>query len=196
MLFQLAVLATGLSKTTVRTMGLWIPCRLRSATNSSTASTLPIAITLCTGSARLHPPQDWSTSWRRPTCDAKATGFNAPETWPKDLPQNWKATRGLRAPTPVLIADQLCVFGRQAVRPTTASTQPLERSLGWKSRKPGRGGAAFGAEVKVVMLGRRGALFRPETPLSDLNPAPRAPADEAKKPGRERPRFPCDELKR
>ena len=179
MLFQLAVLATGLSKTTVRTMGLRIPCRLRSATNSSTASTLPIAITLCTGSARLHPPQDWSTSWRRPTCDAKATGFNAPETWPKDLPQNWKATRGLRAPTPVLIADQLCVFGRQAVRPTTASTQPLERSLGWKSRKP-----------------ERGALFRPETPLSDLNPAPRAPADEAKKPGRERPRFPCDELKR
>ncbi len=37
--------------------------------------------------------QDWP-QWRGPNRDAKATGFKAPKSWPKELTQKWKVTVG------------------------------------------------------------------------------------------------------
>ena len=36
--------------------------------------------------------QDWP-QWRGPNRDAKATGFNVPKTWPKELTQKWEIHR-------------------------------------------------------------------------------------------------------
>ena len=43
--------------------------------------------------------QDWP-QWRGPNRDAKASGFNAPKTWPKELTQKWKTSVGSGDATP------------------------------------------------------------------------------------------------
>jgi outer membrane protein assembly factor BamB len=56
--------------------------------------------------------QDWP-QWRGAHRDAKASGFNAPKTWPKELAQKWKVTVGSGDATPALVGDKLYVFSRQ-----------------------------------------------------------------------------------
>ena len=56
--------------------------------------------------------QDWP-QWRGPNRDAKATGFNAPKTWPKELNQKWKVAVGQGDATPALVGGKLYVFARQ-----------------------------------------------------------------------------------
>jgi outer membrane protein assembly factor BamB len=56
--------------------------------------------------------QDWP-QWRGANRDAKATGFTAPKTWPKELTQKWKVTVGLGDATPALVGNKLYVFARQ-----------------------------------------------------------------------------------
>ena len=56
--------------------------------------------------------QDWP-QWRGPNRDARASGFTAPQTWPKELTQKWKITVGLGDATPALVGDKLYVFVRQ-----------------------------------------------------------------------------------
>jgi outer membrane protein assembly factor BamB len=56
--------------------------------------------------------QDWP-QWRGPNRDAKASGFSAPKTWPKELTQKWKVPVGLGDATPALVGDKLYVFARQ-----------------------------------------------------------------------------------
>ena len=56
--------------------------------------------------------QDWP-QWRGANLDAKATGFTAPKTWPKELTQKWKVTVGLGDATPALVGNKLYVFARQ-----------------------------------------------------------------------------------
>jgi outer membrane protein assembly factor BamB len=56
--------------------------------------------------------QDWP-QWRGPNRDAKASGFNAPKTWPKELNQKWNVTVGSGDATPSLVGDKLYVFSRQ-----------------------------------------------------------------------------------
>src|SRR5579859_5973786 len=56
--------------------------------------------------------QDWP-QWRGPNRDAKATGFTAPKTWPKELTQKWKISVGEGVATPALVGDKLYVFCRQ-----------------------------------------------------------------------------------
>jgi outer membrane protein assembly factor BamB len=56
--------------------------------------------------------QDWP-QWRGVNRDAKATGFTAPKTWPKELTQKWKVTVGLGDATPALVGNKLYVFARQ-----------------------------------------------------------------------------------
>ncbi len=55
--------------------------------------------------------QDWP-QWRGPNRDAKASGFTAPQTWPKELTQKWKVTVGLGDATPALVGNRLFVFAR------------------------------------------------------------------------------------
>jgi outer membrane protein assembly factor BamB len=56
--------------------------------------------------------QDWP-QWRGPNRDARATGFNVPKTWPKELTQKWKVAVGEGVATPALVGDKLYVFSRQ-----------------------------------------------------------------------------------
>src|SRR5713101_3008295 len=56
--------------------------------------------------------QDWP-QWRGPNRDGKATGFNAPKTWPKELTQKWNVTVGEGVATPALVGGKLYVFSRQ-----------------------------------------------------------------------------------
>src|SRR5947199_5062568 len=56
--------------------------------------------------------QDWP-QWRGPNRDARATGFKAPTTWPKELKQQWKVTVGEGVATPALVGDRLYVFARE-----------------------------------------------------------------------------------
>jgi outer membrane protein assembly factor BamB len=56
--------------------------------------------------------QDWP-QWRGANRDAKASGFTAPKTWPKELTQKWKVSVGLGDATPALVGDKLYIFARQ-----------------------------------------------------------------------------------
>jgi outer membrane protein assembly factor BamB len=56
--------------------------------------------------------QDWP-QWRGPNRDAKATGFTAPATWPKQLTKKWSVTVGGGDASPSLVGDKLYVFTRE-----------------------------------------------------------------------------------
>jgi outer membrane protein assembly factor BamB len=56
--------------------------------------------------------QDWP-QWRGANRDAKASGFSAPKTWPKELTRKWKVPVGLGDATPALVGNKLYVFARQ-----------------------------------------------------------------------------------
>ena len=46
--------------------------------------------------------QDWP-QWRGPNRDAKATGFQVPATWPKNLAKKWQVKVGDGVATPALV---------------------------------------------------------------------------------------------
>src|SRR6516165_5341820 len=56
--------------------------------------------------------QDWP-QWRGTNRDGKATAFDAPKTWPKELKKQWAVTVGEGVATPALVGDNLYVFTRQ-----------------------------------------------------------------------------------
>jgi outer membrane protein assembly factor BamB len=62
--------------------------------------------------ASCAPAQDWP-QWRGPNRDGKTSGFMAPQQWPAELKQQWKATVGLGCATPALVGDKLYAFARQ-----------------------------------------------------------------------------------
>lgn len=113
--------------------------------------------------------QDWP-QWRGPNRDAKATGFDAPQTWPKELRLKWKVTVGEGVATPSLAGDKLYVFSRQdgqeVLRCLEAETgkelwQDKYESLGASGPASSFSGPRCSPTVangKVVTLGVRGAL--------------------------------------
>lgn len=114
--------------------------------------------------------QDWP-QWLGPHRDAKATGFQAPKTWPKELTQKWKIPIGEGVATPALVGDKLYVFSRQegneilrCLDATTGKEQwqdkyPTEDATG-AARRFGQGprSSPVVADRKVVTLGVRGIL--------------------------------------
>jgi len=58
------------------------------------------------------PAQDWP-QWRGANRDAKAAGFTAPKSWPKELTKKWKTPVGSGDATPALVGDRVYVFSRQ-----------------------------------------------------------------------------------
>jgi len=56
--------------------------------------------------------QDWP-QWRGPNRNGKVSGYSAPQSWPKELTQEWKVAVGLGDATPALVGDKLYAFGRQ-----------------------------------------------------------------------------------
>ncbi len=73
--------------------------------------TLPAVLLAAAASLPTHA-QDWP-QWRGPDRSAKASGFQAPKTWPKSLTQKWKITVGDGVSSPALVGDKLYVFTRE-----------------------------------------------------------------------------------
>jgi outer membrane protein assembly factor BamB len=127
---------------------------------------LPVVVGICALAASAG---DWP-QWRGPNRDAKAAAFVAPETWPKDLKQQWKVPVGDGVATPALVGDKLYVFTRQE---GNEIIRCLDASTGkeiWQDKYEAQGatGPAQGfagprssptvADGKVVTLGVRGTL--------------------------------------
>ncbi len=121
-------------------------------------------------SASLVFAQDWP-QWRGPNRDAKAAGFTAPKTWPKQLTQKWKTAVGAGDATPALVGDRLYVFARQegdeVTRCLDATTgkelwqdkYAVQAITGADSRQhPGPRSSVTVANGKVVTLGVCGTL--------------------------------------
>src|SRR5437016_4626315 len=113
--------------------------------------------------------QDWP-QWRGPNRDAKAAGFNAPKSWPKELTQKWKVNVGEGVATPSLVGDKLYVFARQEGGEVTLCLDAATGKELWKDKYDALGatGPASGfagprasptvVNGKVVTLGVRGVL--------------------------------------
>src|SRR5207253_9960768 len=114
--------------------------------------------------------QDWP-QWRGPNRDAKAEGFKAPQTWPKELTQKWKVTVGTGDATPALVGDKLYVFTRQGsdevIRCLDAATgkeiwkvtYDAPAASGAAGQFPGPRSSPAVAAGKVVTLGVQGTLL-------------------------------------
>jgi outer membrane protein assembly factor BamB len=113
--------------------------------------------------------QDWP-QWRGPNRDAKATGFVAPKSWPKELTQKWKVTVGDGVATPALVGDKLYVFSREGGSEVVRCLEAATGKELWQDKYEtgGADGPARGfsgprsspavADGKVVTLGVRGIL--------------------------------------
>lgn len=113
--------------------------------------------------------QDWP-QWRGPNRDAKANGFQAPKTWPKELTQKWKVKVGDGVATPALVGDKLYVFSREGGNEVVRCLEAATGKEIWQDKYEApavRGPAArFSgprcsptvAEGKVVTLGVGGTL--------------------------------------
>jgi len=114
--------------------------------------------------------QDWP-QWRGPNRDGKATGFTAPQTWPKALSEKWKLTVGQGDATPALVGDKLYVFARQGTDEVTLCLNAADSKEIWRDKYPAPafGGPDSGqhmgprsspavAEGKVATLGVLGVL--------------------------------------
>jgi len=75
--------------------------------------------------------QDWP-QWRGPNRDGKVTGFTAPQTWPKQLAEKWKAKVGEGNATPALVGDRLYVFARQGEEEVTLCLDASSGKALWK----------------------------------------------------------------
>jgi outer membrane protein assembly factor BamB len=113
--------------------------------------------------------QDWP-QWRGPNRDGKVTGFTAPQTWPKELAEKWKATVGAGDSTPALVGDKLYVFARQGDEEVTLCLNVADGKEVWKdkyaaqavsgaaARHPGPRSSPAVADGKVVTLGVGGVV--------------------------------------
>jgi len=127
-----------------------------------------IAASLCLVVTGLQAA-DWP-QWRGPNRDGKATGFDAPKTWPKELAQKWKVTVGPGDATPALVGDKLYVFARDQAGEITLCLDAATGKEVWRDkydaqaatgpagRHPGPRASPTVAGGKVVTYGVRGNL--------------------------------------
>ena len=114
--------------------------------------------------------QDWP-QWRGPNREAKASGFQVPATWPKDLTEKWKVAVGGGDATPALVGDKLFVFTRQGADEVLRCLDAANGKEIWQDKYESQpatapaGGPHAGprsspavADGKVVTLGVRGLL--------------------------------------
>ncbi len=113
--------------------------------------------------------QDWP-QWRGANRDGKASGFTAPQTWPKELTQKWKTVVGLGDATPALVGNRIYIFTRQGDNEVTLCLSaedgkelwrdeyPAQAVTGPAGRHPGPRSSPAVAEEKVVTLGVAGVL--------------------------------------
>lgn len=123
-----------------------------------------VALTIVSGHS-----QDWP-QWRGANRDARATGFQAPKTWPKELTQKWRVEVGDGVATPALVGNRLYVFARQEGGEILRCLNIADGQELWRDKYDALGAsgpaASFAgprcsptvAEGKVVTLGVRGKL--------------------------------------
>jgi outer membrane protein assembly factor BamB len=121
----------------------------------------PFALTACAA--------DWP-QWRGPNRDARAVGFDAPKTWPKQLTQKWKVAVGDGVASPALVGDKVYVFTLQDGYEVTRCLEAATGKELWRDRYEAEGAAGPAARFagprssptvaqgKVVTLGVRGTL--------------------------------------
>ncbi len=78
---------------------------------------------------------DWP-QWRGENRDGKTTGFQAPEVWPKQLVQKWKAAVGVGDSTPALVGKKLYTFGRQGEDEVIQCLDALTGDRIWQDKYP------------------------------------------------------------
>jgi outer membrane protein assembly factor BamB len=128
-----------------------------------------IFVITMTGVATVVFAQDWS-QWRGANRDAKVTDFEAPKTWPNELPQKWKVAVGSGDATPALVGDKLYVFSRQEAEEVIRCLDANSGKELWQNKyaadavkgpDSGHGGPRSSPVVtdgKVVTLGVTGIL--------------------------------------
>jgi outer membrane protein assembly factor BamB len=134
---------------------------------TATAVLVGCAVAFVAADARA---QDWP-QWLGPNRDAKATGFKAPKTWPKELTKKWTVKVGQGVATPALVGDRLYVFTQEGGDEVLRCLKTSDGSEVWKEkyRSAPLTGIAAGdfagprsspavADGKVVVLGGRGIL--------------------------------------
>lgn len=143
------------------------PNSLPQATPMNRSSSLAMLLALAATNG--VQAQDWP-QWLGPARNAKATGFQAPASWPKALTQAWKVTVGEGVATPALVGDRLYVFSRQDGSEVLRCLHVTDGKELWQDRYDalGASGPAGGfsgprsspavAQGKVVTLGVRGML--------------------------------------
>ncbi len=124
---------------------------------------------LCFTFASQSPGQDWP-QWRGPNRDGKAAGFNAPQTWPKELNKKWNVPVGNGDATPALVGDKIYVFAREGGAEVTRCLEAATGKKVWEDkyeslpaegpagRHPGPRSSPTVADGKVVTFGVRGVL--------------------------------------
>jgi outer membrane protein assembly factor BamB len=135
-------------------------------TNQFRAIMLVCVILLVAGSVLA---KDWP-QWRGANRDGKASGFKAPEQWPKELTKKWETTVGSGDATPALVGDRLYVFTRQEDNEVTLCLNADSGKEVWKdkyaaqavtgaaARHPGPRSSLVVADGKVVTLGVAGVV--------------------------------------
>ena len=113
--------------------------------------------------------QDWP-QWRGANRDAKATGFKAPASWPKELTQKWKVEVGDGVATPSLVGGKLYVFARQDGEEIIRCLDAANGEETWQDKYetagasgparsfPGPRASPTVSDGKVVTLGVQGIL--------------------------------------
>ena len=139
-----------------------------SSLRSSTIAVLAIVTNLPFIGPTVHA-NDWS-QWRGANRDAKAIGFTAPSTWPKQLTQKWKVVVGEGVASPALVGDKLYVFSREQGNEVTRCLDVATGKEVWQDKYEAQGatGPASGfsgprssptvANGKIVTVGVRGTL--------------------------------------
>jgi len=112
---------------------------------------------------------DWP-QWRGPNRDGKASGFEAPAKWPKELTQKWKVTVGEGCATPALVGEKLYVFARQGEDEVTLCLNAGDGKEVWRdkytaqavtgaaARHPGPRSSPAVVDGKVVTFGVGGVM--------------------------------------
>ncbi|HEY1189954.1 MAG TPA: PQQ-binding-like beta-propeller repeat protein [Gemmata sp.] len=112
---------------------------------------------------------DWP-QWRGPNRDGRATDFQAPKEWPKELTQKWKVTVGDGVATPALVGDKLFVFTREGGAEVLRCLDAATGKQVWIEKYDAafKGGADSGfpgprcspavADGKVVTMGVNGTI--------------------------------------
>lgn len=134
----------------------------------STASCLAGCVLML--SASRAPAQDWP-QWRGPNRDGKVSGFTAPQSWPTNLTQRWKAPVGIGDSTPALVGDKLYTFGREDANEVVRCLDAASGKMIWEqvypadhvvtgppARHPGPRSSPVVADGKVCTLGVGGIL--------------------------------------